>query len=372
MKKILVVGAGFSGATIARTLADTQNYLVDVIDARNHIAGNAYDPVHPKTAHRYHKYGPHIFHTSNNTVVEFLSRFTTWIKYIHKVKVILPSGASVPLPINIQTINAIFDLTLNTASEMSRALDGFRTKILEPSNALEYLLSLYGPYLTELLFARYTRKMWELELADIPLPVVERIATRFNRHDHYFNDSFQFMPADGYVSLIGNMLDHQNIQVFLSTSFDRKMEKRYAHVFNGMSIDTYFDCDLGRLPYRSIIFEHRYNETFEYDVATVNFADEGIYTRKTDWSLYPSCGGLPAALVTYEIPCSYEDNHYERYYPVKTIDGRPQKLYHSYKKRAAKLPNTTFIGRCGRYTYYDMHHVVAKSLDIAKHFVAQS
>jgi UDP-galactopyranose mutase len=165
------------------------------------------------------------------------------------------------------------------------------------------------------------------------------------------------------------MLDHPDIEVRLETAYKKAMESDYHHIFNSMPIDEYFDNCFGPLPYRSIKFDHRFNEPFDFDVPTVNFTDQGPYTRKTSWALYPGCGGVPGGHVTYETPCSYEENDMERYYPIKTVDGWPQRRYKQYEALAKANEQMTFIGRCGQYVYYDMHQVVANSLKIVRDFL---
>ncbi|MCG8609945.1 MAG: NAD(P)-binding protein [Pseudomonadales bacterium] len=371
MKKILVVGAGFAGATVAREIAES-GYFVDVIDSRYHVAGNAYDPVSERTGQRYHLFGPHIFHTNSKEIVDYLSKYTEWLPYIHKVQAILPTGITAPIPVNLTTLNTLFDLELASESDMRAFLNKKRLVIDAPRNAEEYLQNIYGEEITELFFSRYTTKMWDIELSDLPSSVVKRMPVRYDSNENYFNDAYQLMPKNGYETLIRNMLSHSNIEVTTSVQFSKDMQKDYYHTFNSMSVDEYFDQCFGPLPYRSVVFEHRYNETFAHDVPTVNFTNTDSYTRKSDWSLYPGCGGERGAMVTYERPCSYEKNNFERYYPVKTVNGWPQARYLQYKKCADKLEDITFIGRCGQYIYYDMHQVVANSLAISKSFLCQS
>lgn len=369
MDMILVVGAGFAGATVARSLVERfRDCQVTVIDTRGHVAGNAYDAVSEQTGHLYHRYGPHIFHTNSQEVVDWLSRFTEWLPYQHRVRALLPSGQTAPMPINRDTLNSHFGVSLGTDQAVSDFLDSLRLDIPSPRNAEEHLQSLYGPELTELFFGRYTRKMWALELVELPISVVARLPMRRDANPYYFNDSFQMMPRDGYTALISRMLDHPQIAVHLETPFDKAMESDYRHVFNSMPIDEYFEEIYGPLPYRSIRFEHRYGEAWEHDVPSINFTDDGPWTRKTCWSLFPGCGGKPGGHVTYETPCSYEDNNFERYYPVKTVDGWPQERYRQYAELAKQKDNMTFIGRCGQYIYYDMHQAVANSLMIARRF----
>ena len=372
MQNILVVGAGFAGSVLARILAESGTYRITVIDKRNHVAGNAYDPVDKDTGVRFHKYGPHIFHTNNEQVVDFLSRFTGWIKYKHRVKAYVENTGAVPLPINIDTINALYDQSLKTRNDMVAFLDKIRCDIKAPANAREHLLSIYGEELTELFFSRYTKKMWDLDLSDLPVSVVSRLPVRYDNTPYYFNDKYQMMPESGYIRLFENMLDHENISLHLNTEFDKAMEREYLHVFNSMPIDVYYDNVYGPLPYRSIKFTSEVASEFMFDVPTVNLTDTSADTRLTNWSLYPGHGGGEQLLITRETPCSYEDNDFERYYPVKSLDDKPAELYEKYRLLSGKQDNITFIGRCGQYIYYDMHQVVANSMKIAEKFMNTS
>jgi UDP-galactopyranose mutase len=176
------------------------------------------------------------------------------------------------------------------------------------------------------------------------------------------------------VTLFENMMDHPDISISLSCKFEKNMEKDYHHIFNSMPVDVYFDEKYGALPYRSIQFIQEKVPQHYQPVPTINFTDDGIYTRQTDWRLYPGCdlGQRSEVILTKEIPCSYEDNNFERYYPIKTVEGAPQAVYKQYRNEAEKLNHITFIGRCGQYIYYDMHQVVANSLKIAKDFLVNS
>ena len=363
-----MVGAGFAGAVVARELAETGKFNIDVIDKRNHIAGNAYDEVDSQTGARYHKYGPHIFHTNDKRIFDYLSQFTEWIPYRHRVEAWVDGVGAVPMPINITTVNALYGLDIASARQYEEFLDTVRIPRDRPKNAREHLESLFGIELTELFFARYTQKMWALSLDEMPASVMARLPVRKDDNPYYFNDDYQAMPAKGYTALIANMLKHPAISVSLNTSYNKAMETSYVHIFNSMPIDEYFDGIYGELPYRSIKFEHRIDEAFAAEVPTLNFSDTGRYTRKTNWENYPGCGGGDRRFITYETPCDYKENNFERYYPVKTISGEPQEVYRKYRAEADKLDKTTFIGRCGQYIYYDMHQVVANSLEAVKKF----
>jgi UDP-galactopyranose mutase len=370
-KNILVVGAGFAGATIARELADSRRYNVHIIDQRNHIAGNAYDPINSELNLRVHQYGPHIFHTNNQRIFDYLSRFTQWLPYQHKVEAWVDNVGYVPLPINRTTLNIIYQRQLNNEEEVKQFLNSIKCHHSIPANAQQMAENIYGVKLTQLFFARYTQKMWAMSLSELPSDVLARLPVRYDNNNHYFNDTLQAMPKHGYLTLFENLLDHPDIAISLSCGFEKTMEKDYYHVFNSMPIDVYFDEKYGALPYRSIQFIHERVGQHTQPVPTVNFTDEGIYTRQTDWRLYPGCdlGQRSEILLTKEIPCSYEENNFERYYPVKTVAGVPQQIYRQYKSEAEKLSHITFIGRCGQYIYYDMHQVVANSLKIARDFL---
>jgi UDP-galactopyranose mutase len=363
--RILVVGAGFAGATHARELAEA-GFEVDVIDRRPHVAGNAYDEV-CATGVRIHRYGPHLLHTNNERVIHWLLRFGAFLPYAHRVQALLADGRHVPLPVNRTTINKVFGVKLGSEQEVREFLTTRAEPYPRPGNAAEFLYAQIGRVLTDLFFRPYTRKMWELDLEEMDISVVKRVPIRFDDEDRYFpDDRFQVVPKDGYAQLFENILDHPGISVVLNQPFDRPMLAGYRHCFNSMPIDEFFDFRFGPLPYRSIRFHHRSVEAdpWEAGAVVVNFTDDGPLTRETDWSRMPGhmvrLGGLKT--VTSEEPCDYVANNQERYYPVKTADGRYQATYARYKALADATPGMTFIGRCGTYQYLDMHQVINQSL----------
>jgi len=332
---VLVVGAGFSGATIARLIADA-GMEVEVIDARNHLAGNAYDFINEHQI-RVHKYGPHLFHTSNQEVIDFLSRFTEWLPYQHKVKAMLASGRLVTLPVNKET-----------------------SGIVGEDNVLDIF---YRPY---------TKKMWGVTLEEIDPDIINRVPIRNDLNELYFpNDTFQALPSNGYTAIVERMLDHPLIRISLNTFFDKSSLGDYAHCFNSMSIDEFFDNIHGRLPYRSIKF-HTYTLPINkvFPVAVVNFTHEEKYTRVTEWKNLPNHGeSIVLSTLTFEEPCDYAENNYERYYPVKDLSQLNRNLYKMY---ASMTPNNvTFIGRCGLYAYLDMHQAIASAMSISKKYLSQ-
>ena len=332
-KKILVVGAGLAGATVARELAEA-NYAVDVIDKRSHIAGNAYDYT-SDLGFRIHKYGPHLFHTDNQKVFDWLSRFTDWIPYKHKVKAILDDGSFVPLPPNRKT-----------------------KEILGEKNIIDVL------------FRPYTKKMWGMELEELDPKVIQRIPIRNDDNEYYFpDDKFQYLPKDGYTAMVTSILEHKNISVRLATPFKKAFENHYHHIFNSMPIDEYFDFSEGDLPYRSIRFTNvNLPAPKIFPTAQTNFTHDGPYTRVTEWCHLPSHGQRSDwTTLTYEEPCDYRENHHERYYPVKDISGKNRALYKEYRDMVPDY--MTFIGRCGQYVYLDMHQAIGSSLAISARFL---
>ena len=333
MKSILIVGAGFSGAVIARELAEA-GHRVTVIDQRNHIGGNAYD--YDLEGIRIHKYGPHLFHTNNKEVVDWLSKFTEWVDYKHKVKAQLDDGTYVTLPVNRET-----------------------KEIVGEENILDTF------------FRPYTLKMWGKTLDELDPSIINRIPTRDDDNELYFpNDEYQMMPKDGYTKLFERIFKHKYIKVFTGTKFSTSMEKKYDHIFNSMPIDEYFKYKHGELPYRSIKFHHKTVPMARVlPTATVNFTHDGPYTRVTEWKNIPNHGKDPKqTIITYEEPCDYKDNNKERYYPVKDVDGVNRETYKKYKEMV-DTDRMTFIGRCGMYVYVDMHQAISSALATAKRFL---
>ncbi len=374
MNSILIVGAGFAGAVHARELADA-GYNVEVIDRRSHIAGNAFDEVTPEGI-RVHRYGPHLFHTNNSKVIDWLSKFGEFVAYEHRVEALLSDNRLVPLPVNRKTINSVFGTDFQNADQIKNFLRQVSIPIDTPRNAAEFLYSNIGETLTNLFFRPYTKKMWSLDLEDLSAEVVKRIPIRFDDENRYFpSDQYQLMPKLGYTNLFESIFDHRRIKVSLDTEFDHGMVSAHAHCFNSMAIDQYFDFQFGPLPYRSIKFHHAIvdsNTSQPGYGATINFTDDQAYTRRTHWDRIPGHivqeQGL--RIVTTEEPCDYVDNDFERYYPVKTSDNRFGEIYKRYKNLSEQLPNITFIGRCGTYQYLDMHQVINQSLISATNWIA--
>ena len=371
-KSVLVVGAGFAGAVFARELAES-GFTVSVIDRRPHLAGNAYDEATPCGV-RIHRYGPHLFHTSNAEVFDWLTRFGEFVPYEHRVEAVL-GLTYVPLPVNRRTIGMVFKVTLNTEEDVKIFLRQQSVPTPAPRNAAEHLNSQIGPVLTELFFRPYTKKMWGMDLEEIDASVVKRIPIRTDDEDRYFpNDRFQVLPRDGYTAIFQKIFAHPRIEVALSQGFDISMLGEYDYCFNSMAIDEFFANIYGPLPYRSIRFHHEMRERQDSrgSAATINFTDDSPFTRETDWSRLPAhlLTDGPLKIVTREEPCDYRNNGLERYYPIKASDGRYDTAYRRYKALANKLNTVTFIGRCGTYQYLDMDQVINQSLLGARRWIA--
>ena len=372
--RVLVVGAGFAGAVHARELAEA-GFAVDVIDRREHIGGNAFDEVDGNGI-RVHRYGPHLFHTNQTPVVEWLARFAEFVPYTHRVRARLEDGRFVPLPVNLDTINLVYGLQLADASAAQAFLASVSERIAAPRNAAEHLYAHIGRRLTDLFFRPYTAKMWALDLEEMDASVVKRLPIRLDRDDRYFpGDRHQILPRHGYTDLFGRLLDHQAITVRTGTTYAKGDERGYLHCFNSMPIDEFFDFSHGELPYRSIRFDTRTEPMpAPRGWSVTNFTDDGPRTRETSWHCLPHhvVQDTGRCSLTCETPCDYRDNALERYYPVKTADGRYQALYGEYKARAAGLPAMEFIGRCGTYQYLDMDQVISQSLTSVRRFLARA
>ncbi len=352
----LVVGAGFAGSVMAERLAADGGHRVLVIDRRPHIAGNAYD--RPDEAGLLiHQYGPHIFHTNSDDILAYLSRFTEWRPYEHRVLAQV-QGKLVPIPINRTTLNELYDAGLVTDEDAAAFLVARAEPVAEVRTSADVVVSAVGQELYELFFRGYTRKQWGMDPSELDRSVTARVPTRTNTDDRYFGDRHQVMPAAGFTALFAAMLDHPNITVV--TGLD------HADLPDGVSwdrlvwtgpIDEFFDHRHGRLPYRSLRFEHRtVDQEWLQTVAVVNHPDEATpHTRVTEYK-HLTGQQAPVTSVTYEYPADEGDP----YYPIP----RPENavLYKKYEALAATRPDVLFVGRLATYRYYNMDQVVGQAL----------
>jgi UDP-galactopyranose mutase len=351
----LIVGAGFAGSVLAERLATELNKRVLIIDRRPHIGGNAYDHYNDDGI-LIHRYGPHIFHTNAQRIVDYLSRFTKWRPYEHRVLARVDEKL-VPIPINLTTLNHLYGLDLDEAAAAeflaSRAqpVENIRT-------SEDVVINQIGRELYEKFFRGYTRKQWGLDPSQLDKSVTSRVPTRTNTDDRYFQDEFQQMPLYGYTRMFENMLDHPNIKIMLNADFaEIRREVRYKHLIYSGPIDEYFDYRYGKLPYRSLAFRHETVDVEQFQpVAVVNYPSEDIsYTRITEYKHLTGQQHARTAL-TYEFPRAEGDP----YYPVPRPENA--ELYKKYQALADATPEVTFVGRLGTYRYYNMDQVVGQAL----------
>jgi UDP-galactopyranose mutase len=330
--KITVAGAGFTGATIARCLA-SRNHEVTVVERRDHVAGNAYD--HDVHGVRVHKYGPHIFHTKSDRVFEFLSQFTEWTPYEHRVMAKLHDGTHVPFPPNRKT-----------------------------------LMSVSRRDLVDTFYRPYTELMWARPLENVAPAILNRVPIREDDEDRYFpNDKYQAMPTNGYNELVCRMLDHPNIRLLLNHDIDREEKDTVDHLFYSGSMDEYFSYSAGDLPYRSIIFDTKVIKQKLFQPATtVNYVEGKDRTRTTEWKWFPNSFKPDSyTVITTEYPCSYLENKMERFYPIR--DEASLKILNTYQEMAKGDLNVSFVGRCGSFAYLDMDQAVNQGLQVAEKFL---
>ncbi|MCC6805909.1 MAG: UDP-galactopyranose mutase [Deltaproteobacteria bacterium] len=356
---VLIVGLGFAGSTTARVLAE-KGHAVHLIDKRSHIGGNAYDCV---DAHGLliHPYGPHIFHTNSQNVFDFLSRFTEWIPYEHRV--LAKVGEQLlPIPINRTTINALYGLALDEAG-VAAYLERVRDKREGQAKTSEdVVLSSVGSDLCEKFFRGYTKKQWGLDLSELAAGVAARIPTRTNEDDRYFTDTHQQMPKDGYTRMFERMLDHPKITFETNVDFFSARD-RYAakHVVYTGPIDAYFDYRFGKLPYRSLEFVHEHlpdTESFQRS-ATVNYPNEQAFTRITEFKKITGQTHKGTSIVR-----EYPRGDGDPYYPVPRPDN--EALFRRYDALAQAEKGVTFVGRLAQYRYYNMDQVTAAALTRAE------
>jgi len=354
----LVVGAGFAGSVLAERLATQHGARVLVIDKRPHIGGNAYDEPN-EAGILYHKYGPHIFHTNSDQVVEYLSQFTEWRPYEHRVLANVRDKL-VPIPINRTTLNELFGLDLKTDEEAADYLASRAEPVDDIRTSEDVVINAVGRELYELFFQGYTRKQWGLDPSELDKSVTARIPTRTNTDDRYFTDSFQAMPRDGYTAMFSRILDHPLIEVRTGIDFrdlkDRAHEIANHIVYTG-PIDEYFDHRFGKLPYRSLKFDHQTLEQERFqDTGTVNYpAPDVPYTRISEYK-YLTGQDAPVTTVTYEYPSAEGDP----YYPIPRAEN--QELFKRYEALADATEGVTFVGRLATYRYYNMDQIVGQAL----------
>lgn len=350
-----IVGAGFAGSVCARQLAEDGSKVL-IIDRRNHIGGNAYDYVNEDGV-RIHKYGPHLFHTNSDKVWNWLSRFTEWTPYEHRVLASV-EGKLVPFPVNLTTLEMLGLEHLKPPEPSSE----------HPANAEEQCLQRVGRELYEMFFKGYTTKMWGRHPRELDASVTARIPVRWDsRDDRYFTDKHQAMPKDGYTALFERMLEHENIKVMLNHCVGKIATTEADSIIWTGPIDQHFAYCFGAIPYRSLRFDHQvwesYPPNYMLPAPTVNFPSADMkFTRVTEWA---QIAGKPAprSVLTYETPCAEG----EPFYPMPTPEAKA--LYKQYEALADSEPHVTFLGRLGTYQYLNMDQVVAQALAASERLI---
>ncbi len=361
-RRILVVGAGFAGSVSARLLAEAQ-HRVTVIDKRGHIGGNAYD-CYDAAGVRVHPYGPHIFHTNSRRVVQFLSRFTDWRFYEHRVLASV-DGSLYPIPINQTTVNRLYSLALDESG-----VEAFFAEKRIPKdpvkNSEDLVLSSVGSELCDKFFRGYTKKQWGLDLSELSAGVAARIPTRTNTDDRYFTDDFQMMPAQGYTEMFLRMLDHPGIEVHTNTDFFQiRHLGHWDHVIYTGPVDQFFDRCFGPLPYRSLRFEHQHLESIEsfQAVGTVNYPNDFEFTRITEFKKLTGQQHTGTSIVR-----EYPQATGEPFYPIPRPEN--EAVFKRYQTLVDKTEGVSFIGRLAQYRYFNMDQVVASALTKTEELLA--
>ncbi|NRY60040.1 UDP-galactopyranose mutase [Clostridium beijerinckii] len=357
MFDFLVVGCGFAGITASRILAE-KGHKVLIADKRNHIGGNIYD-YYNEDGILIHKYGPHIFHTNKEEVWKFLSRFTIWREYQHKVLSYV-NGILVPMPINLNTINMLYNTNYDSIS-INDFFNTVKVNVEEFNNSKDVIVSQVGEELYKLFFEGYTKKQWDMYPYELGKEVTSRVPTRHNRDPRYFTDKYQGMPKHGYTKMVENILEHKNIKVMLNTEYKEiKEEVKYSKIIFTGCIDEFFEEKYGKLPYRSLNFiEETFDKEYYQPVGVVNYPNDYDYTRITEYK-YLTGQKNDKTTIMKEISSATG----EPYYPIPKPENK--KLYSLYKKEAEDAKDVYFLGRLGTYSYMNMDAVVLQALELCE------
>jgi len=351
----LIVGAGYAGSILAERLARGSGKQVLLVDRRPHIGGNAYDHYNDAGI-LVHKYGPHIFHTNSKDVFDYLSRFTDWRQYQHKVLASV-DGQLVPIPINLDTINTLYGLDLNSF-QVEEFFASRAEKREQIKTSEDVVVSKVGRELYEKFFRGYTRKQWGLDPSELDAQVTARVPTRTNRDDRYFTDNYQAMPKHGFTRMFAKMLDHPNIKIMLNADY-RDVKDSIPHreiIFTG-PVDEFFDFRFGKLPYRCLEFKHETLNVPQYQpVAVVNYPNENPFTRITEFK-HLTGQEHPKTSIVYEYPQAEGDP----YYPIPRRENA--EIYRQYQE-LAEASGIHFVGRLATYKYYNMDQVVGQALTL--------
>jgi UDP-galactopyranose mutase len=366
MGKYLMVGAGLSGAVIGRQLAEA-GHAVTIVDSRSHVGGNCHTERDAETGVLVHVYGPHIFHTDDAEVWDYVNAYETFLPYKNRVKA-TTGGAVYSLPVNLHTINQFFGRTMRP--DEARAFiteEQADTSILDPQTFEEQAMRFVGKDLYEAFFKGYTMKQWGCHPSELPASILKRLPVRFNYDDNYFFHKYQGMPESGYTAMIERILDHPGITVHLETVFDRAQGSAYDHVFYSGPLDGYFDFELGRLGYRTLDFERFTYEGDYQGCAVMNYGEDSVpYTRITEHKHFAPWEDHAGSVCYREFSRAAEPEDIP-YYPIRQVAEKA--LLKDYVARAEATPGVSFVGRLGTYRYLDMDVTIREALDAGRAFL---
>lgn len=362
-----IAGAGFSGAVIGRQLAEA-GHSVTILEQRSHVGGNCHTERDSETGILVHRYGPHIFHTANERVWEYINRFGEMMPFNHRVRTTV-GGRVYLLPINLLTINQLFEKALNPAEAQEFIASQSDSTIGEPANFEEQALKFVGRRIYEAFFYGYTRKQWGMEPTNLPASILKRLPVRFSYEDSYFNHPHQAMPKDGYTAIIANILDHPAITVELDTPFTTNDKHRFDHVIWTGPLDAWFGFDEGRLGYRTLDFEEIRSEGDFQGCSVMNYGDYEVpFTRIAEHKHFAPWETHDKSIAFREFSreCGPDDIPY---YPIRLTEDKG--LLSQYLQRAENSSGVTFVGRLGTYRYLDMDVTIAEALDAASGLLSQ-
>lgn len=358
------MGAGFSGCVLAHELSKNLSCTIDIWDERDHIGGNCHTSRDSQTGIMVHRYGPHIFHTNDKNIWDYVNSFVELRPYVHRVKA-FSKGKVYPLPVNLQTINQLFDKSFNPEEARSFLESLADTSIDEPANFEEQALRFIGVQLYKSFFYGYTKKQWGCEPSELPASILKRIPVRFNYDDNYHNSLYTGIPATGYTAIMEKMLDHPHIKIFLQKKFTAASAiSEYDHVFYCGPIDAYFGHRHGRLGYRTVTFEQHIAKGDHQGTTQMNYCDEEIpYTRIAEHKHFTPWEQFDTTIYFKEFSKETEADDIP-YYPKRL--QRDKELLLTYRQEAMNAKNVSFIGRLATYRYLDMHQVIGEALSFSK------
>lgn len=365
MNKVLIVGAGLAGATVARVLADS-GVGCHLIERRHHIAGMCYASRDEETGIMIHRFGPHIFHTSDEKIWDFVNRFDAFYPWINRVKAINRHGVF-SMPINLHTINQLFGMTLSPVKAREFIQSKQDISIHDPQNAEEQLLRFVGREIYEAFFLGYTTKQWGVAPCDLSAEIIKRIPIRFNYDDNYYFSKYQGFPVSGYTRFVERMLQHDLITVETGCSFEKDMLDKYDHCFFSGPLDEFFDYSFGELGYRTVTFELERGIGDLQGNACINYTELEIpWTRMHEHKYFTPWENYEKSLIMREFSkeaTRYDDRFYPKRMPLDII------LLNKYESLKKNYPNVTFIGRLGQYLYMDMDAVIKNSIYHAENWL---